>query len=221
MEVNDMLLNDKLIPMVIGARDRKSNRQYSDNLIRQAITYRNTLDSSYKKREQELIDSKLSPLRKAIAPLEVDHDRFLRAVEDKKREILLYPGVSDDDKLYLTQCASNAEYTLKTSSGVVITLNIDNILKKKDAICIEANRIIDSQNERFKKLHATFRYRLSNYLRALNNNGWGSNEIRVDMAERPTVQKHWNGAKVYSRATELEYENAKKKSDFMVRLDAS
>jgi len=107
-----MYITDKIIPMVIGKRDKRTSKQDSDNLLRQAMTYRNTLDAGFRKKERALAIRRLAPLKKRIKPLEVDHDRFLRAVEDKKREIMQYPGVSDEEKIHLAQSAANAEYTL-------------------------------------------------------------------------------------------------------------
>jgi len=222
-EDDTMYITDKLIPMIIGNRDRRSNgQQLSNELMLQAVTYRNILDANYRKEEQKIVVQSLASLKKRIKPLEVDHDRFLHAVEDKRREILQYPGVSDVDKLHLAQSAANAEYTLE-ANGQKTVLNIDKIMKQKDLICIEANSLIDKKNDILKKLHSAFKYRLANYLRAVNSHSQRGKEIQVEMTAALKLMQHWNSSEVYSSAvTENELkETIKNGNEYIVHLDAS
>ena len=218
-----MYITDKIIPMIIGNRDRRNNgQQLSNELILQAVTYRNILDASYRKKEQKLVVRSLAPLKKRIKPLEVDHDRFLRAVEDKRREIMQYPGVSDEDKIHLAQSAANAEYTLE-KNGQKTVLNIDKIMKQKNLICIEANRLIDKKNDKLKKLHSTFNYRLANYLRAVNNHSRRGKEVLVEMTAELKLMQHWSSSERYSStATENKLkETMKNGNEYIVHFDAS
>ena len=216
-----MYILDYVVPKLTGIRDRKNYQEPIENLSRQTNTYRNALDAKYRKKEQSLITRSLSKSRKAIAPLEVDHARFIQAAEAKKREVLQYVGVSDEAKIILAQNTENAVYTININ-GERITLNIDKIKKQKDAICIEANQIIDTQNDTFKKLHTSFEYRLSTYLRAVND-GLDCAEIKVELQSKPIVLKHWNSSVPYSSAVneDLGKEVFKHGDQYIVQLDAS
>ena len=216
-----MYISDYLVPRLTGIRDRKNSKNTDENLFKQASTYRNTLDARYRKQEQSLITRSLANLRKAIAPLEVDHARFLQAAEAKKREVLQYAGVSDEARMLLAQNTENVVYTI-TINGVKTTLDIDKIMKHKETVCIEANHVIDTQNDHFKSLHTTFAYRLSEYLRAVND-GSCDKEIKVELQSKPVVLKHWNSSIPYSRAVneDMGKEVPKHGDQYIVQFDAS
>ena len=186
-----MVIFDNILPMLIGRRDRKKCADSFESLQKMGNTYRNQIAAKFKAKEQKIARRKLCSLKKKIAPVEIDHERFLKAIENKKREIAIQVGISDEDRYQLMEEAINATvYTLE-SEGKKMILDIDKIEKQKRDICTQANKIIGRQNDYSERLLKIYCYRLSNYLRALNQ-GESAEEIHFALDVTPEVLQTWN-----------------------------
>ena len=190
---------DYLGPKLVAWSDFRKYKTSQERLHKQAMTYVKQMDSDLKNKQQALSKRQLSKLKKKIAPLETQHDRFVRAVDDEKRKIYQTDGISDESKAFLLQRAENAMVYTQKCRGQKTELNIDKILDAKNLLCIEANARIDVQNEKIKQLHAIYRYRLAVYLRTLNN-GVENSEISVCLITKPRFVHYWNYQTPFSSA---------------------
>ena len=187
-----MYLTDFLVPMLIGSKDRKvSSSSTEDSLLRQANTYRDQLETLFKKKEQQLIRRNLSFFKEKIAPLDIDHKSFLAAVDYRIDEIKKMTGVSDEDKeSLLIKANASSRFVIERHDKTVV-LDFDEIIKQKSVVCNKANKRIVKQNDNLRRLHNTFKCRLSNYLRALNKNK-DHEQIELTFDIQPIVLKEWD-----------------------------
>jgi len=186
-----------LFDYLTGLIDLVKSRGSFDSMKKHAGSYVKQLDSKFWKKEQSGGKRRLAVLRKAIAPLEIQHERFQKAVEDRQREICQMTGISDESRDFLYQNTRNATIFTVERKGSKTVLDIDKILNEKKLICIEANTLIDLQNEKFVRLHTAYKYRLATYLRALNSSRERS-EVSISMSSSPGYRQHWNYQVPYS-----------------------
>ena len=197
-----MFITDYLIPRLIAKRDLRANTGSYDSLLQQAFSYRNHLDAKFNKKEKEAIRRNLTPLKKQIAPLEIDHDRFERAVEERKSEIAQWAGVSAEAKAFKIQETDTAQTLVTERDGRKISLVIGEIKTRKKIICIKANKRIVKQNDRFRRLHAAFCYRLANYLWVLNKFA-ELQEVKIELTTEPKTLEQWDFNTQFSASPEL------------------
>ena len=138
-----------------------------------------------------MIRRNLSLLQEKIAPLDIDHKSFLSAVDYRIDEIKKMTGVSDEDKeSLLIKANATSRFVIERHDKTVV-LDFDEIIKRKSVVCNKANKRIVKQNDRLKRLHNTFKCRLSNYLRALNKNK-EHEQIELTFEIQPIVLKEWD-----------------------------
>ena len=186
-----MFITDYLRPRFIAKKDLEQCSDSLQNLEKQVSTYTNTLAVSFLKKEEASLKRNLSRLQKRIAPLEVDHARFLKGVSERKNSISQMAGLSPDVKNSLRVSAENASVLTLRSKGRETILNIRKILCKKKLLCIKANKRIIRANDHFQRLHKRYEYRLANYLRVVNTHP-DLPEIHTELNATPRALEEWN-----------------------------
>jgi len=195
-----------------GAEEGGEEKAYNQ-LINNATSVRNELDTKYKKTEQDSLDltiRNLSEIKKDIAPSENDHDKYNKAKAYDRLVTEDLEGITPEERAARINIidTDGMIYTLKDNHGER-PLGLLQIRKEKDPFVIEANRMILEWEIRVQRIHRRFNCRLSTFLTGLNKNSVFP-ELRLELTAEPQLLPLWDCEEVYSSPADLKNTRRKK-----------
>lgn len=196
-----MFITDYLIPTLIGKKDL----YYSDSaesLLVQALTYRSKLQDNFLYDQERLVKRNLGHVINQRITWETELGKFEAARNERIAAITHSTGISEADTQIMKTRAENATvFVVSSDDGKETELDINNIIKNIKLVCVEANQKIMKENDQCSRLHAKYKVRLSNYLRAINTEP-KNGEIKLEFELKPMHLASWDYNLPYLRPQE-------------------